>query len=391
MVILPIFDLLLANLHSIALILLTFLIIIYSLVLVYLAIAWEIIPTAVSVNESELISCASIIIPIRNEEENLDFLLEKLIKQEISRERFEIIFINDHSTDSSVAIIEKWVNQFPQLINLLHLGDYSGSPKKGALKLGIAYAKHEIIITTDGDCVPDSQWVKTMVNSFQHDMTQLVIGPVGFFRKNLFDAVQWVEFSALVGITAVSANGGWPMMGNGANLAFRKSAYYGVGGYDDHLHIASGDDEFLVKSIHQKFGKGSVAFIKAKAALVKTKACANLNEFYNQRVRWASKWRLHKDLVSIALPIFIFIFYLLIIVIGVFSWLGYFSFGYVTVLLLVKFSANILFVSRIGLFFSQKHTVRALFVAEILYPFYTIIIGISALFGRFQWKQRRFK
>jgi biofilm PGA synthesis N-glycosyltransferase PgaC len=369
----------------------TLLLLFYSLILIYLSKAWEGIAAVAIDDQKDSNLKASIVIPIRNEEENLDLLLRKLFAQNIEMGQIEIIFINDHSTDASVAIVNQWIAQHPEIITLLHLDEYVGSPKKSALRLGIGRAKHEIIITTDGDCIPDSNWVRTMIDSFNNDKVQLAIGPVSFFINSFFDSVQWVEFSALVGITAISSSKGSPMMGNGANLAFRKSAYAHVGGYDSHIHIASGDDEFLVKSIHRKFGEGSVVFIKTKSALVATKACVNLAEFYNQRVRWASKWRLHKDVVSLVVPICVFAFYLLTIIIGIYSWLGYFSLWYFATLLLVKFLANILFVYRIGLFFSQKHSFSALVVAEILYPFYVIIIGISALFGRFQWKQRRFR
>lgn len=358
--------------------------------MIYLTVIWERIPELEKKEIEEFDSKVSIIIPVRNEAKNLPILLEKLVSQDVGFQKMEIIFVNDHSTDASVAIINDWRARYSE-ISLIHMGEYTGSPKKNALSLAIARAKNEIILTTDGDCNPNVAWARSLMNAFQNKKVQLAIGPVGFFVKRLFDSVQWVEFSALVGITAVSASSGSPMMGNGANLAFRKSAFEKIGGYSQHMHIASGDDEFLVKSIFGEFGKDSITFIKAKSAIVKTNTCSNILELYYQRVRWASKWKLHNDFRSRVVPISIFAFYLLIIVAGVFSYLGYFAPWLFMSLMLVKFTANVLFVHRIGLFFSQKHSFGALLIAEVLYPFYAIIIGLSAIGGRFQWKQRRFR
>ena len=131
----------------------------------------------------------SVIIPFRNEENNIENLVSSLTRQSYSNGILEFIFIDDHSEDSSNDLIRQKINQFDAPIKLLSLKETFG--KKAAIQKGVEEAIGDMILTTDADCTMNKNWVTTMANAFEQNEGGLVLGRVhtqadGHPLSNLF-------------------------------------------------------------------------------------------------------------------------------------------------------------------------------------------------------------
>ncbi len=360
----------------------TILIISYCLFIVYLWMGWERIP--VYKNEDYNPSVA-IIIPVRNEAANIKLLLSDLQKQTYQG-KLSIIIIDDHSEDNSKEIIENFLKNTDGILICLQ----GEKGKKKAITAGISASNAEIILTTDGDCrVPDT-WIEAMVQSF-NAQTQLVSGPVKFINEaNLFSQMQAIEFASLIGSGAALIGWNKPVMTNGANLGFRKSAFEAVSGFKDNMETASGDDVFLLHKIAYAY-KNGVNFVKLKEAVVSTKAQRTLKSFISQRVRWASKWKAYTDLLTKTTAVLVFMLSLSILLFpflvafnsdSMFLWMN---------LLLIKSFFDFFFIRQVTRFMDEKINGLAFVLLQLAYPIYVAVTALFSFQKMYEWKGRRVK
>lgn len=333
----------------------------------------------------------SVIIPYRNEEQNILNSLISISSQSIADHKYEIIFIDDNSTDNSYSILEK-ANKNSNVVLLK-------SPSKGeerahkklALQFAIENAKGDIIVTTDADCTHGSNWLETIIGSFD-ESTAFVSGPVEFNSDgSLFSEIQKLEFSSLILVGAGLIGIKSPIICNAANLGFRKSVYTKVGGYNDNLKLTSGDDEFLMQKIARETNY-KIKFCFKKAAITFTNANKDFNQFYQQRKRWASKGFHYVDKMIVLKLVLIFLFYLGIpiqIILGILADNIYYVTALVSLLLKFIFEYKIVLLDSKNLFVPTK--IQYFFLAQILHIPYIIISGISGLFGNYKWKDRSIK
>ncbi len=333
----------------------------------------------------------SIIIPFRNESENIISNIKSIIKQNFPKENYEVIYVDDNSTDNSFRIL----NEFPKPKNVKVLSlpkDYSpNAHKKRAIRYGIENSTGEIIITTDADCFYSENWLSSMLNNID-DETGFVSGPVEFLDDDsMFSKLQKLEFAGLV-ITGAGLIGiGKPTICNAANIAYRKNTYEEVNGFYDQMDLSSGDDELLMQKI-AKDTKYKVKFSLLAESIVKTKASKNLNEFYHQRKRWASKGLFYKNIRLIITLILIYLFYLGLVIqpflILLFSFSFAFTFG---LSLVIKLALEYLILLKGRNILFTQLSLKPFIFAEFLQVPYIIIAGFSGLFGNLEWKERKIK
>tara|TARA_Y100000588_G_C14105890_1_gene860855 strand:- start:22 stop:1179 length:1158 start_codon:yes stop_codon:yes gene_type:complete len=353
----------------------------YLIFLVWLNIRWRRIkPQKFQCHEQ-----LTVVVPFRNEQENLANLVAALSRQTASN--FEVIFVNDNSTDNSLKVLENALLAVSFPFKILSLTADTG--KKAALALGIARAQGEIILTTDADCLAKPEWVSIMRASFA-DETQLVSGPVVLSGTSVFQQLQQIEFLSLIGTGAAMIAMGKPTMANGANLAFRKSAYVKVGGYKGSEATPSGDDEFLLHKIHKAHPNG-VRFNKNQKAVVTTAAVSDWETFKNQRKRWASKWRLGARWSTMLTAILVGLTQVAQLAIYLSLVFGWLPLQLSVVALALKVLIELAFLQRI----SQDLTGKGLslwrfMISFIFYPFYALYFALVANFGNYQWKGRTF-
>lgn len=331
----------------------------------------------------------SVIIPFRNESENILDVFNSVSNQNYPKDKLEIIFVDDFSTDNSYQILKR-VNSFSHIKIISVPIDYSvNAHKKRAIRFGIENSIGEIIVTTDADCFHSENWLRALL-SFFDSKTGFISGPVEFLEGNsLFEKFQQIEFAGLVITGAGLIGAEKPTICNAANIAYRKKAYEEVGGFNFQMNLSSGDDELLMQKISKETSY-KVKFANNKDASVKTKANKSIYDFYQQRKRWASKGLFYSSKSLIFKLILIFLFYLSLptqLILGFFHSTNFFF------LLLISFFLKTLFeylIIRKGmkLIFKKTHFNNIL-LAELFQIPYIIIAGISGAFGNFIWKNRK--
>ncbi|MCS7076529.1 MAG: glycosyltransferase [Bacteroidia bacterium] len=330
---------------------------------------------------------ATIIIPVRNDSIAIRRLLSCLMDQNEVKIPIQIIVVDDHSQDNLRQAIQPYLHKVEYL---LLPEDKQG--KKQAIEYGIAHAKHEIIITTDADCTMQEKWLYSMLSCFENN-TQLVSGPVLLEANTLFQSIQQIELMGLVGIGAGAIYLNKPNLCNGANLAYRKTAFHKVKGYEGSLHLASGDDEFLMHKIHHYFAcPNAVVFCKNYQSVVFTPAQTTLRDFLEQRKRWVSK-TIHykrKGLTSQLVIIYLFYWVLLIDILLCF-WKQ--EFIYFTILIgLAKIIAEWSIIGQMMYFFKliSIKRISVFCISQLFQVLYVVWAGLVSLRPTFTWKERKY-
>ncbi len=326
----------------------------------------------------------SVVVAMRNEALSITSLLADLQQQDY--QHLEVIIVDDHSDDGSLKVINDWLMENPIKSDFIKLFNNNGVGKKAALTLAVQNAGGEIIMTTDADCQLPNTWISKTVEHFD-DRTNLIVGAVRMKGKLFTDRLQQLEFASLIGSGASTLGWQIPTMANGANLAFRKSVFNHVKGYDGNSHIASGDDEFLMRKIHA-YSPGSIFFNHNPEAIVETLSQDSVSSFVHQRIRWASKWALHQSFFSKFLALLIFSFQLVCLLI---PWLILFNYLDVQLglsLLFIKALAEWLFFIPVLNLLRLPFNLPAFITLQFIYPYYVVGIGLLANVSAYQWKGR---
>lgn len=331
----------------------------------------------------------TILIPFRNESGKILKSLASIENQDYPKNKFEVIYINDNSDDDSPVKLdsaEKSANI--RMINAVANGGLRGH-KKEAIRQGITEAKGGIIVSTDSDCAHKPGWLRKMLNCFDEE-TAFVSGPVEFVKgKSIFSNLQRLEFSGLIFTGAGLIGSGTPIICNAANLAYRKKVFCEVGGFADNEHLSSGDDEFLMQKI-AKTEKYKIKFCAEPEAVAFTDPNEGVDQFFNQRKRWASKGLHYQDKVLIFRLVLIFFFYLSLViqpVLGFFVSDFYFRTFLISIILKLVFEFLIIFTG--SKLMNMKGLIGLFPLAEILQVPYIIYSAVSGLFGNYHWRGRK--
>ena len=333
----------------------------------------------------------SIIIPFRNEEENILTNLTSIEAQIYPEEKFEVIYVDDSSEDNSAIHLRNNIKR--KNIRVLTVPkDFSiNAHKKRAIRYGIENAKGGIIVTTDADCIHNNEWLLSMMQSFD-SLTGFVSGPVEFFNvKNIFSKLQKLEFAGLVLCGAGLIGSGHPTICNAANIAYKKKVFDEVGGFKDQMNLSSGDDELLMQKI-AKDSDFKVKFCIDKRSVVKTAPNKTLNDFYQQRKRWASKGLFYNDKGLVLKLLLIYLFYVGLISQFILFLLFDITFLFtfiISIILKLLFEFYILLKGK-KIIFNDLNLNYVLF-AELLQIPYIVFTGIVGAFGNYLWKERKIK
>ncbi|MBN8578541.1 MAG: glycosyltransferase [Cytophagales bacterium] len=324
----------------------------------------------------------SVVVAMRNEAQNLQPLLQSLQTQTYSGP-FQILLVDDHSTDNTLYVAGLLKVHFSNLKIELLASEAAG--KKQALATGIAKAGGEIILTTDADCELQADWINDMVQAFDNH-TQLVVGVVKLTTNaTVWSKLQAMEFASVIATGLGSLGWGMPLMCNGASLAFRKAAFYAVSGYKGNEHIPSGDDEFLMHKVANHFPR-SVKAVPPGLNLGTTLPVTTVADFFDQRVRWAGKWRANQSGFARLLAVFIFLVQL--------SWWPLLAAALVTphaglsVVVVFKIMLELLLLLTVSFVTRQRFDVLAFACLQILYAPYVLAVAVASQLMGYSWKGR---
>ncbi|MCE7042619.1 glycosyltransferase [Dyadobacter sp. CY312] len=360
----------------------------YFIFTVSLKYLWNKLPQKFLSNSKD--NFITVIVPVRNEQDNIANLLLDLNQQSMSPAQFEVLIMDDGSTDRTAELVQKCIQDFSISIQLIALPEEkTTSPKKRAIETALAIAKGNLIVATDGDCRVGSEWLQSIADCYAETGAKLISGPVTFTEENnLTDHLQTVEFASLIGSGASAISAGFPSLCNGANMAYEKQTFYEVGGYDGVRHIASGDDEFLMHKIAAKY-PSSIHFLKDSRAVVRTSPHKNWTLFFRQRKRWASKWKHYQSKTPLVLALYVFLCnFALIAAAGLFltSYISANTFVFLTALKVVP---EWLFLGSVLRFLNKGKSILYIPVTQLIYPFYVCFFGLAAQKPEYEWKGRK--
>jgi len=338
----------------------------------------------------------SIIIPARNEEQNILNCFASIYKQTYPSTGFEVIVVDDHSTDKTAVLVAAQKHSNLKLIRLS--ADQTG--KKQAITEGIKNASGDFIITTDADCEMGPEWLSSIILFYQEKRPKMVVGPVLIKGESSFqETMQAQEMTVLSACAAGSIYYNLPILCSGANLSFEKSAFTKVNGFDGVEQTATGDDMFLMLKIHSEF-PGSIAYLKSKEAIVFTHPEKLASDALKQRKRWASKTfsypkrgassqRRHGLSHVTWVAILIFFTNFLILFSGIISIINIKFVLVPAVCFSSKFIVDLMLLYSASSFFGKKMNPFVFAAASVMYPVYVSGMGLISPFTNYTWKSRR--
>ncbi len=318
----------------------------------------------------------SLIIPYKNEEENLSALLSSIQKINYPKDKFEIIMVDDHSTDSSAKLIH----------NTTHIKQFTnvGRGKKQALLTGISRSKYTYIVTIDADCIIPENYLKTIDSYLGQKPYKMILGPVKLLDKpDFLTQFQQMEFMVLQAFTMAFTFIKKPFLANGANLIFDKQAFYDVEGYAGNEHIASGDDVFLLQKFNEKY-PGKIAFLKSPQTIIQTQAQKSWQDLWQQKIRWASKSTHQTQRTAQVTG-------LLILLANAASLFSFVYFSHLYWFLVSKASIDFWLLYKTSRFYKAKIKHRHFLLGFIIYPVYYLIVLILSLKGTYNWKDQTYQ
>jgi cellulose synthase/poly-beta-1,6-N-acetylglucosamine synthase-like glycosyltransferase len=335
----------------------------------------------------------SIVIAARNEESCLATCLDACFAQTISLERYEVIVVNDRSTDATAAIGAEYARRFPNLTVITIDKTPDGvAPKKHAVATGITRARNAIIVLTDADCLVPKTWLATIGGYFEAT-TGLVQGITAYARpegmNRLFFGLQAVDFLSH-GIVAAAAIGRrMPLNSNANNFAFRKETFEAVGGYGDSARrVVSGDDDLLLQRIARS-GVWQVAFMADPAGAVVTEPTKTVKGVFEQRKRWGSK-TVYYTPRQVAFLSGIFLFYCALFASFFAGFTNLRCFLIFCAMLTVKIAGEFLLMLPGTALFNQKQLRPYIVPASLIQLPLVLAAVVLGVFGKFSWKGEKF-
>lgn len=373
----------------------------YAALLLYYRRAWTSIPPfLVRIEKDPDLPFVSVLISARDEEANIGLCLQSMMQQTYPRERFEVIVVDDHSTDQTAEIVIAFGRKAGN-IRLVHLDDFVGgtvlnSYKKKAIETGIALSEGELIMTTDADCVVPPDWIFTVASYCKKHESAMIASPVrinmpahaGWLRR-FFYAFQILDFTTLQGITGAALYKEFHYMANGANLAYPKNIFTEVEGFKGVDDLASGDDMFLMEKVRM-VKPHKIHYLKSAMSTVSTLPEETLALFLNQRIRWASKSSNYQDYkIKSVLAIVYAVNVWAIILLGMGIYLK--SYTLFVSFLIVKIVFELIFLLPVTRFFGQRHLLWWFLPFQPFHILYIILAGWLGRFGSYRWKGRKVK
>ena len=327
----------------------------------------------------------TIVVPFRNEKDNLPNLLHSISLLNYPKDLVEIILVDDDSYDGWKMEDGRWKFE----IRLIKNEKKSNSPKKDAIETAIEIAKNDWIITTDADCLVQKDWLTIYDQYIQENEVEMVASGVCYIpKKGFLSAFQNLDFLSLQGATIGSFGINQPFMCNGANFAYSKSFFKELNGFQGNETIASGDDVFLLQKAVSVAPK-KVGFLLAKESIVATNPVATWSNLFQQRVRWASKSTGYSSVYGKLLALVVFGGNLAWIVSFLLWLVGLLDQNIFMLFVALKFLIDFILIYKTANFFESK--LQYVLASSLLYPFFSVSVAVYSLFGKYSWKGRNFR
>ncbi len=319
----------------------------------------------------------SIIIAILNEEENIKPLIRSLINLNYPKEFYEVIFVNDNSTDNSAKIISEEISE-ENNFRLINANNKNLPAKKGALEIGIAASNYDLIALTDGDCIVETDWLTNIAEGLETN--DLVFGPAPLIpTKSLVSRFASYESHRTQIINYFTLSIGIPVSATGRNIAYKKSLIFELGGYKSTMDKLSGDDDLIIRETlkHNK----KIGVINPNGARVFSDTVKSWKDYFSQKSRHVSTS--HNYLPKQQLILAIWFISNLAVTFSVF--LSIYNLIFLFPLLL-KLRFDVATTKKYPEFAGKDFKVHEIILFEIIYNVTLIVNFINSIFYKDKWK-----
>jgi cellulose synthase/poly-beta-1,6-N-acetylglucosamine synthase-like glycosyltransferase len=320
----------------------------------------------------------SIVIALRNEENNVDGLVALLNQLNYPKENFEVIFVDDHSTDRTYDKLKIKINSIINF-SVLELNGTEKIGKREALNFGIGKSKHPYILITDADCRPETKWLKAYSNNFNLG-DQMLYGIAPFYqRENLVNKISCFENLRGNFLSFSMTSNGLPYTAAARNFGFTKNAFESLGGYSKTKDTISGDDDLLLREAVKN--KMRIGVVTETGSFVYSETKKTFKEYFQQKARHTqtSFHYLKRHQVILGLWHLLNLSFL-------FSPLLMFFNPTLGILLPSKLILDFIVVKSNQKKFSYKFSIVEIIYLQILYEIFLIIHFFNARFSEIRWK-----
>lgn len=323
----------------------------------------------------------SVLIAVRDEEEYIERCIQSLIKQSYPKDLYEIIVVDDHSTDGTAEKLQRFMASESN-IRYFRTDDTIKLPpgKTRALVTGLRHCKGEIILQTDGDCIAPESWIAAMTSGFGEG-TVMVNGATLPLAKGFFSGLQSLDFAFLHAVAAGMARAGLPLAGMGNNMSFTLTDYNKTGGYEGFDFSVTED---FALSRQFKKGGGGIKHLLTPESLIETVPLNAVKDFFRQKKRWIAggmsggvEFYLLFSIAALANLAVILSPFLLS--------------NFAGVIIILKIAADIAILSVMLMKVKKLHYLRYFLIYELYLVFYILIFPVYLLFNRdIIWKGRSY-
>ncbi len=324
----------------------------------------------------------SVVVPARNEAANIDACVRALAAQTYPADHMEIIVVDDRSTDDTAVRIGKWTRRLPHVHCVSVARQLCDCPKKNALWHGIKRARGEILFTTDADCRPGPRWIASTVGHFGPQVG-MVIGHAPLLQnEKALSGLLSLQALIVSALAAGSAGMGFPLTCSGRNLAYRRSAFDEVRGFDDVGHIIGGDDVLLMRQFTQK-SAWKIRFNADEDAFVPS--ASHADNLIDRQVRYQSK-TIHCGIPTLILACAMYIFHVILATLPILFWIHAELFYAIGLCLAMKMTADAIFLLFAAIRFKSSKLLVWFPILELLLIPYIVIVCALGAFSPFKWK-----
>ena len=340
--------------------------------------------------ESDFQPNVSVIVSARNEEKNIEKLLDSLINQDYPINKFEVLIANDRSTDNTEKILNKYQGHRAN-IKILNIErtPIGWANKKWALSQLINLVNSDIILQIDADCMAPQTWIKAMAGHFSDDKVGFVCGISPLIHNdNLLDKLFQMESLIQEAVNAGAILNKLTVSCTGRNIAFRKRYFELVDGYSGNQDIPSGDDDLLLQKMAMETNC-TIKYSINSASLVDSYAPLKFSEFINQRLRFGSKAILYYKLkTTFELKAISILIYLanIIFIISIISILNFNIYLYIIpiiIKIIADFLLSIIFIFKV----KRDWSFKAFLILTVIHPVYVVLFGILGPLINVDWKK----
>ena len=334
---------------------------------------------------TEPLPAVSILISARNEEANIETLLKSLLNQDY-KGHYDIWIADDRSTDKTLEILKQFEKKHQEKLHILEIKEIPKniSPKKNAISKLIEASSGEILLLSDADCVQPETWVSAMIREFEPGI-DFVAGNsyIEIKKKSALLYMQAVETLSyrIAGTAGLAMK--LPLTSTGNNLAYRRTFFTKIKGFENVSHIQSGDDDLLM----QKAAKNPwcMRYAINPETFVKTDGKETFKELFEQRKRWASKTIYYTPKTLFVLG-GIFLFFLCLTLAPLLSVLNLKILVLALAMFLLKLTADVFLFKRGLKIFRQEFLFKWFIPVEFVHAPFTVFAVLFGIFGKFRWK-----